>query len=95
MVREEFMIKTANFVENYFATGRTIDAKLLKELNDYAVQTELYKSQKEKADFDDYSYDDVINHMVYKINESPLLAVFVCVLCIPFIYEKYIGEHNE
>lgn len=95
MTRQEFVEKTADFLENYFKNGRKINVKLLKELNDLAVETDIYKSQKDKADFYDYSYDDVINHMVIKINEAPLLAPFTCLLCIPFIYEKYIGEHNE
>lgn len=95
MTRQEFVEKTADFLENYFENGRTIDGKLLKELNDVAVQSHIYKSQNEKADFDDYSYDDVINHMVIKIKGAPFLATFICLLCIPFIYEKYIGEHNE
>lgn len=92
MTQTEFRDKTVKFMETYLENGRKVDIELLKELNDYAVTTQLYQSQKENADFDDYSYDDVFNHMCIKINSAPFLANLVAVLCIPFIYEKFKGE---
>ena len=92
MTTEEFCDKAVNFMKTYIENGRRVDVELLKELNDYAVTTDLYQSHKEMADFDDYSYDDVFNHMCLKINSAPFLARFTAILCIPFIYEKFKGE---
>lgn len=92
MTNKEFCEKTAKFIETYIENDKKVDVELLKELNDYAVTTNLYQSQKANANFDDYSYDDVIMHMCMKINSAPFLAIFVAVLCIPFIYEKFKGE---
>lgn len=92
MTQTEFIEKTTNLIETYVENGRKVDVELLKELNDYAVTTHLYQSQKGQADFDDYSYDDVFNHMIHKIVTAPFRANFVAVLCIPFIYEKFKGE---
>lgn len=97
MTSKEFSIKVANFMERYISNGRTIDEALfkdLKELSDFSKNTEIYKTQKDKADFYDYSYDDVFNHMCYKIQGAPFLAVWCAILCIPFICEKYIQERG-
>ena len=92
MTSKEFTNKVAQFMETYINNSRTVDVDLLKELNDYAVKSELYQTQKDKSDFDDCSYDDVFNHMCQKICGAPFLAQFTALLCIPFIYEKFKGE---
>lgn len=97
MRKDEFIDKTVEFMQKYIDNARRIDTELLKELkelSDYAKTTELYKSQKDKESFYDYSYDDVFNHMCYKINNAPMLAIYCAVLCIPFIYDKWIQERS-
>lgn len=92
--KDEFINGVIKFMENYIGNGRTVDIELLKELSDFAKSTELYKNEKYQADFEDYSYDDVFNHMCIKINNAPALAVYCAVLCIPFIYDKWIQERG-
>lgn len=95
--RDEFRDGVSMFMEKYIKNGRRIDTELLKELkvlSDFAKSTEIYKTQKAKENFYDFSYDDVFNHMCIKIIGAPEIAVYVALLCIPFIYDKWIQERG-
>lgn len=90
--KDEFINGVITFMDKYLESGGKVDVELLRKLSDFAQRTEIYKNQKDKAEFEDCSYDDIFMHMCYKINCAPSLAVYCALLCIPFIYEKYIQE---
>lgn len=92
---ENFREKVIEFMESYINNGRTFDVNLLKELNDHCVKTHIFQTQKHLADFDDYSADDVFNHMSHKIIGAPFLWSYCATLCIPFIYEKVKAESQQ